>query len=150
LVTKLPDLSSRSSACVATPPAGSSSADNAAKPLQHQRRLAKEQAIEVVDRYQAGATLRELATRYGINRNTVSAILRRHGVAARRRGLSSEQVQLAAQLYTEGRSLASIGRKLGVDGETVRIRLRQHGVRMRDPRTPTLVANVSSSRLVIH
>jgi hypothetical protein len=52
------------------------------------RQLDADQVQELIAGYQAGATVYELATRFGIERRTVSAILHRHGVPVRRRGLS--------------------------------------------------------------
>ena len=99
---------------------------------QKQRRLTLEQQAEVVCRYQAGAQMNYLAQHYGVHRQTVSAILRRHGVSTRQPGLSTKQVRLAVQLYAQGNSLAVIGSKLGVDTGTVHNRLLEQGVKMRD------------------
>jgi len=74
----------------------------------------------------------ELATRFGIERRTVSAILHRHGVPMRRRGLSPEQVDDAIHLYNLGWSLARVGQYLGVDHTTVLTTLRQRGIPTRD------------------
>jgi predicted DNA-binding protein YlxM (UPF0122 family) len=99
---------------------------------QKQRRLTLEQQAEVVYRYQAGAQMNYLAEHYGIHRQTVSAILKRHGVSTHQSGLSAKQMQQAVQLYAQGNSLAVIGSKLGVDTGTVHNRLREQGVIMRD------------------
>ena len=74
----------------------------------------------------------ELGTQFGINRKTVSNIVRRHGVVMRRCGLSAEQIDDAVRLYGESWSLARIGQKFDVDSTTVHRRLRERGVRMRD------------------
>lgn len=99
---------------------------------QVQRRLTLEQQAEVVRRYQAGAQMKYLAQHYGVHRQTVSAILKRHEVSTRQSGLSADQVRRAVQLYAQGNSLAVIGSKLGVDTGTVHNRLREQGVVMRD------------------
>jgi transposase-like protein len=96
------------------------------------RRLNPEQVRQLVEGYEAGATVSELGERFEISRQTVSAILKRNGVAMRRRGLSPEQVNEAVRLYAEGQSLARIGDRLGVDATTVLNRLRERGVRTRD------------------
>ena len=96
------------------------------------RQLEADQVQELIAGYRVGATVYELGNQFGINRRTVSAILRRQGVEMRRRGLSPEQVEEAVQLYESGWSLARIGDKLGVDAGTVRARLRERGMRMRD------------------
>jgi len=96
------------------------------------RQLNKEQVQRLIEDYQAGATVYELGDRFGINRRTVSAILKRHGVTMRRRGLSPEQVDEAVRLYEAGWSLARIGERMGVDPTTVLNRLRERGVKTRD------------------
>jgi hypothetical protein len=96
------------------------------------RRLNDEQVQQLVDGYQAGATVYELGERFGISRQTVGTILKRHGVTMRRRGLSLEQVDEAVRLYIANWSLARIGEQLNVDPKTVLNRLRERGVKTRD------------------
>ena len=71
-------------------------------------RLGAEQVAALVEQYQAGATVYELAALFKIHRVTVSEHLHRHGVLMRRRGLEGWQVDEAAQLYEQGWSLARI------------------------------------------
>jgi DNA invertase Pin-like site-specific DNA recombinase len=96
------------------------------------KQLKADQVQELIAGYQAGATVYQLGERFGIDRKTVSLVLRRHDVPMRRRGLSAEQIEEAVRLYEYGWSLARIGRKLGADPTTVLNRLRLRGVRMRD------------------
>jgi hypothetical protein len=104
-----------------------------ARPKPRQvRQLDKEQVQQLAADYAAGATVYELGDRFGIDRKTVSAILKRHGVPMRRRGLLPEQVDEAVQLYQAGWSLARIGEHMNVDATTVLNRLRERGVRTRD------------------
>jgi hypothetical protein len=72
--------------------------------------------------YTAGATVYELADKYGIHRNTVSEHLHRQGIPMRRRGLDPDQARLAGHRYQQGQSLARIGDQLNVDPGTVRRR----------------------------
>lgn len=102
-------------------------------PSGHIDQLEQDQIQHLISTYQAGATVYEVAAQFGIARQTVSGILRHHGVPLRRQGLSPEQIDQAARLYHSGWSLARIGDRVGADAETVRQRLRQRGVRMRDP-----------------
>ena len=60
----------------------------------------------LVEQYQAGATVYELAERFKIHRVTVSEHLHRQGVRMRRRSLEEWQIDEAAQLYEQGWSLA--------------------------------------------
>ena len=74
----------------------------------------------------------ELGDRLGIERRTVSNILKRHDVPMRRRGLSPEQIDDAIHLYYLVWSLARVGEHLGVDHTTVLTKLRERGVPSRD------------------
>jgi DNA-directed RNA polymerase specialized sigma24 family protein len=87
----------------------------------------------LVEAYQAGATVYELATRFKIPRTTASQHLHRQGVTLRRVGLDDKQCQQAVRLYCEGNSLARIGARLGVGAGTVHQALRARGVEMRRP-----------------
>lgn len=95
------------------------------------RQLKADEAREVVAAYEAGATVYQLAHRFGIARQTVSKILKRHGVQMRRTGLSPEQTAEAARLYDQGWSLARIGARMDVSPETVRLRLAARGTQLR-------------------
>ncbi|WP_211351745.1 helix-turn-helix domain-containing protein [Haloactinospora alba] len=96
------------------------------------KQIKSDQAREIVAAYEAGATVYELGRRFGIARQTVSKILKRHGAQMRRTGLSPDQIDEAARLYVLGWSLARIGRRMEVSPDTVRLRLLERGVRMRD------------------
>ena len=82
--------------------------------------------------YQAGATLREIGMKLGVDRTTVGRNLRVHGIQLRRRPISPEDVQHAALLYNQGLSIARIAEKLGYHGTTIHLRLKAAGVAMRD------------------
>lgn len=96
------------------------------------RQLGSEQIEQLIADYQFGATVYELATAFGIERRTVSAILHRHDVPMRRRGLTDEQAEDAERLYHQGWSLARIGDRMDVAADTVRKHLLDRGVTMRD------------------
>lgn len=96
------------------------------------RQLDDSQVRELIQGYAGRATVYQLGDRFGISRQTVGKLLKRHDVPMRMRGLSVEQIDEAAQLYKAGQSLARIGERLGVDAGTVRSRLVERGVRMRD------------------
>ncbi|MPZ81445.1 MAG: hypothetical protein GEV28_13995 [Actinophytocola sp.] len=100
--------------------------------LRRARQLDAEQVQELIVGYQAGATVYELGARFGIERRTVSNILKRHDVPMRRRGLSPKQVDDAIHLYNLGWSLARVGQHLGVDHTTVLTKLRERGIPTRD------------------
>lgn len=95
-------------------------------------RLKPEQAQQVIAGYRAGATVYELAAKFGINRKTVSRALHREQIPMRMVGLNEQQIEEAERLYRGGRSLADIAERLHVDTRTVHRRLRERGLLMRD------------------
>jgi len=95
-----------------------------------QVRLSRQQQLELVQRYRAGALRRELAEAYGVSTGTVSNIIKRHD-ASRKLGLTDDEVRSAAERYEDGQSLAQIAEVLGVVATTVRTALLGHGVTMR-------------------
>ncbi|MDQ1039933.1 Mn-dependent DtxR family transcriptional regulator [Streptomyces sp. V3I8] len=97
------------------------------------RKLDDDQVHALIAGYKAGATVYQLGDRFGISRQTVGKILKRHGVEMRMRGLSAKQINEAVRLYEAGQSLARIGERFGVDPTTVLNRLRERGIRTRDP-----------------
>jgi hypothetical protein len=94
--------------------------------------LDADQIQQLVERYEAGATVYELSERFDINCKTVATLLKRHGVTMRcRQGLRLEQIDEAVRLYGAGWSLARIGEQLGADAGTVHARLRDTHARER-------------------
>jgi hypothetical protein len=61
------------------------------------------------ERYEAGATLQELAEEFRINRDTAMQHVKRAGLRPRWRILSSDDVAKAAMMYSSGRFLATVG-----------------------------------------
>jgi DNA-directed RNA polymerase specialized sigma24 family protein len=106
----------------------------ARNPQRRAKQLKEDEAREIVAEYKAGATVYQLGQRFGINRQTVSKILKRYGIKMRMGGLTPDQVDEAVQLYEGGWSLARIGKRMGVNDNTVRSRLLERGVRMRPRR----------------
>ncbi|CAM4178814.1 hypothetical protein [Nocardiopsis rhodophaea] len=96
------------------------------------KQLKEREAKELIAVYESGATVYQLSQRFGIARQTVSKILKRHGVQMRRTGLTPDQIATAARLYESGWSLARVGEHFGVSPDTVRLRLIERGVQMRD------------------
>lgn len=81
------------------------------------------QATQLAVDYQAGTQVKDLATKYGISRETISKRLRRQAIKPRKVGLDERQIKEAALLYNQGDSLATIGQRMGVSAQTVRARL---------------------------
>jgi uncharacterized protein (DUF433 family) len=103
---------------------------------QVQTRITDAEGVRLIAAYQAGAQINQLGLDFGINRNTVSSILRSSGIELRRRGLPADSVADIAALYLAGWSLASIGDHFGCTAETVRHALNQTGVQCRRPWEP--------------
>jgi DNA-binding transcriptional ArsR family regulator len=97
-------------------------------PRQVQRRLIQDEVDRLVDEYLVGATISDLASRFGVHERTVSAHLERGGVGRRYRLLDDTAVEVAAGLYSEGWSLARVGQHFGVQAGTVLRALRLAGV----------------------
>lgn len=83
--------------------------------------------------YQGGAKIKELASEFGISRDTVCRHLNRQEIERRVQGLRPEDALHAAELHRTGWSLARIGEKFGTTAKTVRTRLLEVEVQMREP-----------------
>lgn len=101
-----------------------------------QRRLDDAEIDLLTAGYQAGQSVADLATEFGIHRATTLRHLRQRGVPGRRitRKLSDIDVAKAAVEYAGGKSLVAIGNQLGVDPETVRREFLKAGVERRSRR----------------
>jgi transposase-like protein len=100
---------------------------------QSQRRLTPEQVQQLVDEYEAGTGVQDLAARWAIHRTTVAAQLRQAGVRLRRQGLSEETLDQAIHLYNEGWSCQRLAERYDCNNTTVWKALQQVGVRLRAP-----------------
>jgi DNA-directed RNA polymerase specialized sigma24 family protein len=100
---------------------------------QTQHRLSVEQVQRLVAEYRDGASVQELAARWGVHRTTVAAQLRQAGVPLRRRGVPADRRTEAIRLYGEGWSCQRLAERYGCHATTVWKVLRQAGVRLRAP-----------------
>jgi DNA-binding CsgD family transcriptional regulator len=96
------------------------------------RQLRPAEVDDLVETYQAGATVFDLAARFGIDRRTVGQHLRRRGIETTPPGLHPDDVPAAFELYESGWSLQRIAEKFGTSANTVRARLLEADVLMRD------------------
>ncbi|MDO8645372.1 MAG: helix-turn-helix domain-containing protein [Candidatus Planktophila sp.] len=99
---------------------------------QRQRRLSEAQALLMADKYQAGATVYQLAQEFGISRQTVSGRLKKVGAKMRGRSPDNELIDSMVGLYESGYSLAAVGNRVGTSPRTVHRYNRLRGVQMRD------------------
>ena len=99
---------------------------------QRQRRLTETQVIDMVARYEKGATVYELAAEFDCHRTTVAARLKKVGVPMRLQPPTSETVDSMVRLYESGLSSLRVGTQLGFCANTVRACLRKRQVPARD------------------
>lgn len=97
-----------------------------------QPRLSAEKVGQIATAYEAGKTVYELAAEYGCHRVTISAALKRQGVALRRTSPTAEQIDEMVRLYKSGLSLARIGEQFAMNASTVLAHLRKKKIRARD------------------
>lgn len=102
-------------------------------PKQQQRRLSADDVDRLKADYLTGVKITDLASRFGIGRQTVLEHVRRSGLPRRHSRLTPEETALAIELYLAGNSLATVGGALAVDPGTVRRALIRSRVSIRDP-----------------
>lgn len=99
---------------------------------QAQRRLTLEQIAQLVNDYEAGASMKELAVRWRLHRATIAIHLRKGGAILRRRGIPKANAREAIELYLQGWSCQKLAKLYHCDAETVRqLLLRNSVVRRR-------------------
>ena len=101
------------------------------KPKQVHRRLRPHEVEQATLDYHAGATLRDLAGIFRMDRRGVANALERAGVPRRYRRLTASDIDTAIQLYESGKSLLAVGQHLGVNPSTIRHHLLQSKVQLR-------------------
>jgi hypothetical protein len=70
---------------------------SAIRQRQAQRRLTAEQVQQLIAEYEAGASMKELATRWDLHRTTVAAQLRQAGAPLRRQGIPADRLTEACR-----------------------------------------------------
>ncbi|WP_287015065.1 hypothetical protein [Gordonia sp. (in: high G+C Gram-positive bacteria)] len=99
---------------------------------RQQRRLSPEQIESLVRDYRDGATASDLATTYGIHRQTVTKHIERSGGKTRSlRSFEGARLERLITEYQAGLSTEALGRKYGVAGSTVARTLRRNGIKLR-------------------
>lgn len=88
----------------------------------------------IVEQYQAGRSMNDLARQHGVHRSSILHALRRTETPLRYRGLPPDRVAEAAALYRVGWSLARLGEKYGCTDMSVAHALRQRGEEIRPRR----------------
>ena len=100
--------------------------------VQRARRLTDSERTHLVDRYEAGATVYDLAREFSIARTTAAKQLKAAGVTMRCGPLTDEEIARAIELYSEGLSLVAVGKALSRDHAAIWRALKAAGVERRD------------------
>lgn len=96
-------------------------------PARH-RRLTDEQVAELAARYESGETRVALAERFGVDKSTVSKLLKSAGVKMRYRAIDPDDHAEVIRLYESGMTQAEVGEVFGSGPNPIGAILRQHGV----------------------
>lgn len=89
--------------------------------------------LELLERYKAGASSRELAQAFGISKGSVIGLVKGAGIPVRRRSLTEAEATRAMRMYESGSPLDAIGRTLGFATSTIRNELMRRNVARRCP-----------------
>ena len=101
--------------------------------VKENRKLSVGEVAELVAAYEAGASQKELARRFGMHEQTVRAQLKRQGVRLRPKSQIGEVVEARIrELYESGWSGPRVGRELGLTESAVYRALKRMGVERRD------------------
>ncbi|MBF4163525.1 helix-turn-helix domain-containing protein [Nocardioides acrostichi] len=100
--------------------------DRPGRPRQHQVRLQREQVDNLVERYQSGLSVNEVAKEFNINTQTATRHLNRRGIKSPNhyRIPESRQAELL-QLKAQGLNTADIGEHFGCSRSSVQRALRR-------------------------
>lgn len=79
---------------------------------------------EMADAYSDGATIRQVAERFGVDRERVSGLLKQSGIRVRDHEPVEVDLVLAAELEAQGLNTADVAKALGV-GRTTLVRARR-------------------------
>lgn len=95
--------------------------------------LTPSEVDRLIEDYNAGTSVVDLAKKYGIHRATVSAHLSRRSTTRRRPGLDVDECVEAVRLFRAGVSMRAIARRLAVGRRSVRTCLVEAGLVDADP-----------------
>lgn len=90
-------------------------------------RLRPERVAQLLANRDAGFTLKHLASKYGIARQTVIDHCKRAGRVRQVRPLDADEAREAARLYESGLSLVAVGDRYGVRRGAVKTAVLAHG-----------------------
>ena len=101
------------------------------RPTQRQHNFSAADERRIVDAYRRLRSIYAVAHEFDTTRQTVAAVLERHGIKRRFKLLAADDIIAAGQRYEQGTSLAALAAAYGVDANPVSAALRAAGVTMR-------------------
>lgn len=110
------------------------------KPRPRTVRLLRAAEVDaLVGRYEAGATVYQLAAEFRISRGTVSNHLHARGIRLRLTPMTKSETQTAIALYREGLTMAEVADQVGRSASLISLTVKRAGMTARDshgrPRT---------------
>ena len=100
--------------------------------VKRARRLTEAERARLVERYEAGATVYDLAHEFSVARSTAAKHLKAAGIEMRNGPLTEDETARAIEFYATGLSLAAVGRELGRDHAAIWRTLKAAGIERRD------------------
>jgi DNA-binding CsgD family transcriptional regulator len=98
----------------------------------HQKRFTEDEITFLIADYANGMTIYELGDKYDCHRNTVSKVLKQHGVAVTiNKIVSDSDLNNLIKLYNSGLTTPQLAEQLGMSKSTIKRYLRNNGVKMR-------------------
>lgn len=102
------------------------------KLAQSQRLFGAQEKLDIIAEYSDGALAKELAKKYSCSRETISKLLKEHGITIERRMLSIRgKEDEIVRLYESGLNSYSVAEAAGVSQSSVLEHLRRQGVQLR-------------------
>lgn len=99
---------------------------------QPQKKLTEEETAQAIAEYSSGMTTYELADKYGCNRQTISAVLKRNGVTVTKcKALKKIDAEEVIALYEDLITTEKIAQKFGVSPQTIIKCLHSHNIKIR-------------------
>ncbi|SKB01593.1 AraC-type DNA-binding protein [Agreia bicolorata] len=95
------------------------------------KQLTSDELEESEELYAAGASIVDLAKRFGIHRHTLSEHFRARGVSIRDTAIDHDSLQVAKRMYEAGSSLAAVSKIVGYSPNTIRTHLLRAGAVIR-------------------
>jgi DNA-binding transcriptional regulator LsrR (DeoR family) len=108
------------------------------------KKLSNENISEIINLYQSGITPKEIGEKFQIYNNSVTRILKKHGVERNQlEKVSQETCDLIIKEYTNGISSTIIANKLNINDSTVCRILKRNNIKIRPPEINKRTFNIN-------